>query len=545
MERGYSDYQKDLREYDRKKIDFPIFGLVNPARSYNWFLNSIIQSFWLIDSFRSFFIWYSSLYYTQDDKFITELKCFFNEIMRTPKNEFDNAMKIFYLKDLRDELAMLEGYESKFKIGDMCDATELYDIILTKVQENLCLSPKGTISYSGTILQEIIGLNIKTKCECPWGKTFDLPQNKDQYLIYVSAFKIWEQVGVNRKDTVEDILEKSEKYHQKLGNAVKSELEKSIVFPDDDHYKSWSRSDQAVYKMSTSREPEVLSIDLKWSEYEPLDVLTWFNLIPNSLYLSNIYDLEGQDDCLYMLKGMIIYWGAHYYSFFRVFIDGEEEWLRVDDRTITKKGAWKDIVTECVNAMVTPTIILFEKYRESVLVPEIKSLDRKFALSRYFLRDLIEETKKNKRKANYDDWKFEVVHQDSTPLNEVSNASNFSEANNSNAEKRDDEDNDNEKKEDKNEAPVKDNDSKVDEKVEPIQTPIGEDDWICDGCQTINKIDNYKCKKWFVKNEVIEMLISGKEQAERYSKKCYRWDEVYNSLIDFSWPKCKKKSYNY
>ena len=545
MERGYSDYQKDLREYDRKKIDFPIFGLVNPARSYNWFLNSIIQSFWLIDSFRSFFIWYSSLYYTQDDKFITELKCFFNEIMRTPKNEFDNAMKIFYLKDLRDELAMLEGYESKFKIGDMCDATELYDIILTKVQENLCLSPKGTISYSGTILQEIIGLNIKTKCECPWGKTFDLPQNKDQYLIYVSAFKIWEQVGVNRKDTVEDILEKSEKYHQKLGNAVKSELEKSIVFPDDDHYKSWSRSDQAVYKMSTSREPEVLSIDLKWSEYEPLDVLTWFNLIPNSLYLSNIYDLEGQDDCLYMLKGMIIYWGAHYYSFFRVFIDGEEEWLRVDDRTITKKGAWKDIVTECVNAMVTPTIILFEKYRESVLVPEIKSLDRKFALSRLFLRDLIEETKKNKRKANYDDWKFEVVHQDSTPLNEVSNASNFSEANNSNAEKRDDEDNDNEKKEDKNEAPVKDNDSKVDEKVEPIQTPIGEDDWICDGCQTINKIDNYKCKKWFVKNEVIEMLISGKEQAERYSKKCYRWDEVYNSLIDFSWPKCKKKSYNY
>lgn len=336
MDRGYSDYQKDLREYDRKKIDFPIFGLVNPARSYNWFLNSIIQSFWLIDSFRSFFIWYSSLYYTQDDKFITELKCFFNEITRTPKNEFDNSMKIFYLKDLRDELAWLEGYESKFKIGDMWDATELYDIILTKVQENLSLSPKGTISYSGTILQEIIGLNINTKCECPCGKTFDLPQNKDQYLIYVSAFKIWEYIGINRKDEVESILEKSEKYHQKLGDMVKTELEKSIVFPDEDHFKKWSKAEKAVYKMSTSREPEVLSIDLKWSEYEPLDVFTWFNLIPNSLYLSNIYELEGQEDCLYMLKGMIIYWGAHYYAFFRVFIDGEEEWLRVDDRTITK-----------------------------------------------------------------------------------------------------------------------------------------------------------------------------------------------------------------
>lgn len=35
MERGYSDFQQDLREADKKQIDFPIFGLVNPPRSYN------------------------------------------------------------------------------------------------------------------------------------------------------------------------------------------------------------------------------------------------------------------------------------------------------------------------------------------------------------------------------------------------------------------------------------------------------------------------------------------------------------------------------
>ena len=103
--------------------------------------------------------------------------------------------------------------------------------------------------------------------------------------------------------------------------------------------------------MSTMMEPEVICLDIRWGEYEPLDVLTVFNMISNSIKLSDLYELEGQDDCEYILKGMIIYWGAHYYAFFRVFIDGEEEWLRVDDKTITKKGAWKDIVEESVSTM--------------------------------------------------------------------------------------------------------------------------------------------------------------------------------------------------
>lgn len=415
MERGYSDYQQDIKAGDKKQIDFPIFGLVNPARSYNCFLNSIIQAFWMIDSFRDFFVWYWSLYYAQDDKFIQELKCFFNEIMKTPKNEFDNNMKIYYLKDLRDEIAKLEGYEGKFNIGEMWDATELYDVILTKVHENLSLAPAGTVSCCGTILQEIIGLSVHIKCECPWGKTFDLPQSQDQYLIYVSAFKICERVKVHRKDDESEILDKFLEYNQKLGPVVKQELQNSFMFPDEDHFKSCKKVDDAVYKMSTPKEPEVLCLDLKWSEYEPLDVLNCFNLIPNSIKLSEIYDLEGQEDCEYILKGMVIYWGAHYYAFFRVFIDGEEEWLRVDDRTITKKGAWKDIVTESVNAMVTPTIILFEKYKESVLVPSISDMERKFKLDRYYLKSLIGETSKSKRKANYKDCRIEFGQQESTP----------------------------------------------------------------------------------------------------------------------------------
>lgn len=138
--------------------------------------------------------------------------------------------------------------------------------------------------------------------------------------------------------------------------------------------------------------------------------------------------------------------------------------------------------------MVTPTIIFYEKYRESVLVPDIRSLERKFKLDRYFLRDLIEETKRNKRKANYDDCRFEVVHQDSTPLNEPSNNLNFSDANYSNAERREPPSGDNESKEEEKSKPQAKDD-------EPDVAPLGEDDWICDHCKEINKMTHCDCKK--------------------------------------------------
>lgn len=100
----------------------------------------------MIDSFRHFFCWYCSLNSAQDDKFIQELKLFFRELMKTPRNEFDNIMKIYYLKDLREELSELEGNKDKFKSNEMCDATELYDVILTKIHQNLSKSPNGTKS---------------------------------------------------------------------------------------------------------------------------------------------------------------------------------------------------------------------------------------------------------------------------------------------------------------------------------------------------------------------------------------------------------------
>jgi hypothetical protein len=225
--------------------------------------------------------------------------------------------------------------------------------------------------------------------------------------------------------------------------------------------------------MSTMMEPEVICLDIRWGEYEPLDVLTVFNLISNSIKLSDIYELEGQDDCEYILKGMVIYWGAHYYAFFRVFIDGEEEWLRVDDKTITKKGAWKDIVEESVSTMTTPTIVLYEKYKESVLVPPIKDMREKFKLNSRFMSKLIVETAKSKKRATYGDSKITFVQQDS-----LASEGDQPKGDNDDVEMEKREEGKDYEEEKLDERPVKDKD--MPDNSKPVIHQIAEDEWPCE-----------------------------------------------------------------
>lgn len=243
---------------------------------------------------------------------------------------------------------------------------------------------------------------------------------------------------------------------------------------------------------------------------------------------------------------MVIYWGAHYYAFFRVFIDGEEEWLRVDDRTITKKGAWKDIVRESVDAMVTPTIILFEKYKESVLVPKVDKMEANFKLDKRFLRDLISETSKSKKRANYKDCRIDFVQQESTPVENAAE-NGFKEAVDTEVEKREEhkggkQENKLEdyKEEGKEEEKEEDEDKHMDEG--PQSPPIGEDEWICDYCQQINPNDDSRCQKCRKRNEIIDELNRAKRLTNLYKKECYKCKKTFDGYNFDKCPECYRES---
>jgi len=71
---GKSSYDKfyskddELKVKEWKQIGYPIFGLINRAKSYNCFLNSVIQSFWNIGKMRTFFLYFCQDQTPQDDE---------------------------------------------------------------------------------------------------------------------------------------------------------------------------------------------------------------------------------------------------------------------------------------------------------------------------------------------------------------------------------------------------------------------------------------------------------------------------------------------
>ena len=45
--------------------------------------------------------------------------------------------------------------------------------------------------------------------------------------------------------------------------------------------------------MSTDKEPEILTFDMKWAEVMPLDLLQFMNMLPNTMKLSDLFTLDG------------------------------------------------------------------------------------------------------------------------------------------------------------------------------------------------------------------------------------------------------------
>ena len=178
----------------------------------------------------------------------------------------------------------------------MSDATEFYDVVLTEVFKNLREGPANTKSSCGTILKEIIGLDVKPKFVCGCKKEFEKEKNADQYITYIFAQDLVQIVNIDHKATVNEIYDKILEFNQKFGLCAKKSLEHSLVFKDDEHVRKCKKTEEAICVMSTDKEPEVLCIDLRWSRSSPFEILSVFNLISNSMHLSDLYELDGQDD---------------------------------------------------------------------------------------------------------------------------------------------------------------------------------------------------------------------------------------------------------
>ncbi len=117
--------------------------------------------------------------------------------------------------------------------------------------------------------------------------------------------------------------------------------------------------------------------------------------------MSDLFELSGQPDHTYILKGMVCYWNAHYYSYFRIQVKDKMQWLKFDDTKITKYDDWHQIVKECADSLASPAVLFFEKVRNMDFVYK-REAEKSFTLTEREVEKLLEDTTKSRKKMVYD-----------------------------------------------------------------------------------------------------------------------------------------------
>ena len=139
-------------------------------------------------------------------------------------------------------------------------------------------------------------------------------------------------------------------FHQRehLSNCEKKPLkwkEKSLRMKIDNG--SISSSTKILSEIQCS--PDVISINLTWNRSEPKDVLSTLNTIPSIFSMSELCKpSERWNDKQYYFKGMIWYWGAHYFCYIRHITNEGEIWIEYNDKNLYKIPSWKWLVEDCV-----------------------------------------------------------------------------------------------------------------------------------------------------------------------------------------------------
>ena len=65
----------------------------------------------------------------------------------------------------------------------------------------------------------------------------------------------------------------------------------------------------------------------------------------------------------YFFKGIICFYGAHYYGYFRELCASEQgdQWLLMDDATVRLLGAnWADVIRHAIKAHSKPVMLIYE-----------------------------------------------------------------------------------------------------------------------------------------------------------------------------------------
>ena len=352
---------------ERMHLALKVFGLQNMKSDNNWFLNCAIQMVWNTLSLRKLMFEYHNIVTDEDNpnyQFVEKLKELFSIVEKAKIEKFMREIKIYDLYPLRNVLEDSNQGTNRFNMEEMADAGEAYGELLDLILQDLAMLGKQKK------LKEIVGIPLEKHYTWVCGKKQVFPYDESCMMLIL----IWDifisEYSVDETDDVEFL----ENQQGRLPEYITNHLTKELDFHQKEHLREWKyqpedwkyktlRIKNSDSQSSRSQDacPDVISINLTWQQSSPKDVLTTLNMIPSIFQLSNMFEIsKSTENKKYYFKGMIWYWGLHYFWFIRHITRDGEYWMEFNDKEVFIIPNWCDIVNDWVINWATPTLLIFE-----------------------------------------------------------------------------------------------------------------------------------------------------------------------------------------
>lgn len=265
----------------------------------------------------------------------------------------------------------------------MEDVSDVYNFFMNRISENLKRENRISFTSWESMFKDYLEHDVEIKYNFKSGPKYHVG-NESHVVTSISADNLVRHCKFRPTDRIRTYIEKVQSIHQKLWDHTRYALEKTLGSFKAKDVKDRGRS---KFALATEKAPEVLCFDIK-SEFPIVKRgLMVMSLMPSSFNIKDIFEYKKEDNSYYYLKGVIIHRRVHYYSYFRVFINGEEWWLKMDDSRVSKKRNWAEVVKECSRSFCSPTLFFYEKYRECPRIPSLDDLNQNFNIPPEKLQD--------------------------------------------------------------------------------------------------------------------------------------------------------------
>lgn len=327
----------------------PEKGLENRPGQNNCFLNVCIQALWHLGAFRSQFLTSKDHVHKENSCIYCALKVLFNGYQFSEEQVLPPTA-------LRNTLAVLHRGLDRFQVGELDDAAEALEAILTCLNKVYLVkgnerAKKADESNPNSISNKVFGCPVVEIVQCGKCKKEIKPQGSDSFIYYTYVTEVREE-------------------HKKYPDLQFDNLLKRLS----DGVTRSCPNDKCEEKKCTVRkvllqQPHVFAVGLVWPTPNPTayEIVDMLSIISQQIRLSNIFN-GVPVQFTYRLKGMICYYGLHYDCYF--YSPQRKQWLVFDDRVVKEVGAsWEELKDRCRRGRFHPSVLFYERVETGAPLP--------------------------------------------------------------------------------------------------------------------------------------------------------------------------------